>query len=84
MLKLLNKDGQTLLPTNRHGKIQHLLKDGNAKVVSRCPFTIKLLYDINGKKIDFSDMKKEFKTPKLCNCKRISARNYWMIDALAI
>ena len=32
------------MPTNRHGKVRHLLKDGKAKVVNRCPFTIQLLY----------------------------------------
>ena len=37
--------GQPLMPTNRHGKVKHLLKDGKAKVVRRCPFTIKLLYE---------------------------------------
>jgi hypothetical protein len=45
MVYVLNKDGQPLMPTNRYGKIRHLLKDRKAKVVSRCPFTIKLLYD---------------------------------------
>ena len=45
MVYVLNKDGQPLMPTNRHGKVKHLLKDGKAKVVKRCPFTIKLLYD---------------------------------------
>ena len=45
MVYVLNKDGQPLMPTDRYGKIRHLLKDGKAKVVSRCPFTIKLLYD---------------------------------------
>lgn len=45
MIYVLSKNGQPLMPTNRHGKIRHLLKDGKAKVVSRCPFTIKLLYD---------------------------------------
>lgn len=29
----------------RSWKVRHLLRDGKAKVVSRCPFTIKLLYD---------------------------------------
>ena len=45
MVYVLNKDGQPLMPTNRHGKVKHLLKSGKAKVVKRCPFTIKLLYD---------------------------------------
>src|SRR5574344_2877853 len=45
MVYVLNKDGQPLMPTNRHGKVKHLLKDGKAKVIKKCPFTIKLLYD---------------------------------------
>ena len=45
MVYVLNKNGQPLMPTNRHGKVKHLLKQGKAKVVKRCPFTIKLLYD---------------------------------------
>lgn len=44
MVYVLNQNGQPLMPTNRHGKVKHLLKDCKAKVVSRCPFTIKLLY----------------------------------------
>ena len=45
MVYVLNKDGQPLMPTNRYGKVRHLLKDGKAKVVKRCPFTIQLLYE---------------------------------------
>ena len=45
MVYVLNKDGQPLMPTCRHGKIKHLLKNGKAKVIKKCPFTIKLLYD---------------------------------------
>ena len=45
MVYVLNKDGQPLMPTNRHGKVKYLLKTGKAKVVRKCPFTIKLLYD---------------------------------------
>lgn len=45
MVYVLSKNGQPLMPTNRHGKVKHLLKSGKAKVVRRCPFTIKLLYD---------------------------------------
>ena len=33
------------MPTNRYGKVRHLLKEGRAVVVKRCPFTIRLLYD---------------------------------------
>lgn len=44
MVYVIGQDGQPLMPTNRHGKVKHLLKDGLAKVVRKCPFTIKLLY----------------------------------------
>ena len=45
MIYVLDINGQPLMPTNRNGKIRHLLKDGRAKIVSHCPFTIKLLYE---------------------------------------
>jgi len=45
MVYVLNKDGQPLMPTSRHGKVRRLLKSGQAKVIKRCPFTIKLLYE---------------------------------------
>lgn len=45
MVYVLSKDGQPLMPTMRHGKVRRLLKAGKAKVVRRCPFTVKLLYD---------------------------------------
>lgn len=45
MVYVLNNNGQPLMPTNRHGKVKRLLKTGKAKVVKRCPFTIKLMYD---------------------------------------
>lgn len=43
-----------------------------------------ILMDIDGKKIDFSTMPKGYKTPKLSNCKRITARTTQMIQAVAI
>ena len=35
--------------------------------------------DIDGKKIDFSDMPKGYKIPKMVNLKRLDARSTWMI-----
>lgn len=46
MVYVLTKESKPLMPTNRHGHVRRLLKQGKAKVVRRCPFTIKLLYDI--------------------------------------
>lgn len=45
MVYVLDVDGKPLMPTTRHGKVRRLLKEGKAKVVKRCPFTIQLLYD---------------------------------------
>ena len=45
MVYVLDINGQPLMPTNRYGKVKHLLKSKKAKVVKRCPFTIRLLYD---------------------------------------
>ena len=45
MVYIINKDGHPLMPTSRHGKVRHLLKEGKAKVIKRCPFTIQLLYN---------------------------------------
>ena len=40
------KDGQPLMPTTRFGKVRRLLKNKKAKVIRSCPFTIKLLYEL--------------------------------------
>ena len=45
MVYVLTKENKPLMPTNRHGHVRKLLNSGKAKVVRRCPFTIKLLYD---------------------------------------
>ena len=45
MVYVLNNKGLPLMPTSRHGMVRHLLNDGKAKVVSRCPFTIQLNYE---------------------------------------
>lgn len=44
MVYVLSMEGKPLMPTNRHGKIRRLLKEGKAKVVKVKPFTIQLLY----------------------------------------
>ena len=45
MVYVIDKDGRPLMPTRRHGKIHHMIKDGRAKVVKRTPFTIQLTYE---------------------------------------
>ncbi len=48
LVYVINKDGQPLMPTERCGKVRRLLRDGKAKVVRRCPFTIRLLFETTG------------------------------------
>lgn len=45
LVYVISKDGQPLMPISRCGKVRRLLKSKRAKVVRRCPFTIKLLYE---------------------------------------
>ena len=45
MVYVISQSGKALMPTNRHGKVRHLLCEGKARVVRREPFTIQLLYD---------------------------------------
>ena len=42
---VLDKNEQPLMPTSRFGKVRRMLRDKKAKVVKRCPFTIRLLYE---------------------------------------
>ena len=44
MVYVLDINGQPLMPTDRYGKVRHLLKENKAKVIKCCPFTIQLLY----------------------------------------
>ncbi len=45
MVYVLNMDGKPLMPTNRYGKVKHLLREKKAIIKKRCPFTIQLLYE---------------------------------------
>ena len=45
MVYVLDKNGQPLMPTHNGAKVRVLLKQKRAEVVSKCPFTIKLLYE---------------------------------------
>ncbi|MFR6141815.1 MAG: RNA-guided endonuclease IscB [Finegoldia sp.] len=45
MVYVISNNGQALMPTKRFGKVRRLLKEKKAKVIRRCPFTIKLLYE---------------------------------------
>ena len=45
MVQVISKNGTILAPTNRNGKVRHLLKDGAAVIVCRDPFTIRLQYE---------------------------------------
>lgn len=45
LVYVVSNNGQPLMPTSRYGKIRRLLKNKQAKVLKRCPFTVQLLYD---------------------------------------
>ena len=45
MVYVQDKDGKPLMPTERHGKVRRMLKDGRAVVVRSNPFTIRLTYE---------------------------------------
>ena len=45
MVYVISKTGHPLMPTKNHAKVRILLRLKRAKVIMRCPFTIKLLYD---------------------------------------
>ena len=44
MVYVLNNNGQPLMPTENYAKVRILLKQGKARVIKKCPFTIKLMY----------------------------------------
>ena len=44
MVYVISQNGQPLMPTENHAKVRVLLKQGRAKVINKCPFTIQLLY----------------------------------------
>jgi len=79
---------QQAIPT---GKIQGFRKFDKVRyfgkeyfIKGRMSSGYAILMDIEGNKIDFSDMPKGWKTPKLSNCKRISARKTWIVDSLVV
>ena len=45
LVYVLDINGHPLMPTGRFGKVRRMLRDGQAKVVKRTPFTIELLYE---------------------------------------
>lgn len=49
MVYVLNIDGEPLIPTERLGRVRHLLKEHRAVIVNYHPFTIKLTYSCHNK-----------------------------------
>ncbi|GAB6155607.1 hypothetical protein JCM17380_43580 [Desulfosporosinus burensis] len=45
MVYVLDIYRNPLMPTERHGKVRHMIKDGRAKVIKVKPFTIQLTYE---------------------------------------
>ena len=48
MVYVIDINGNPLMPTERHGKVRRLLREGRAAVVRRTPFTIRLTYEVPG------------------------------------
>jgi len=48
MVYVLDNKGKAIMPTERHGKVRRLLRDGMAHVVRLQPFTIQLDYESKG------------------------------------
>jgi len=49
MVYVIDKDGNPLMPTDRHRKVRLWLKKGEAKIISHRPFTIQLLFTTGNK-----------------------------------
>lgn len=49
MVYVLDINGNPIMPTRRHGHVRRLLREGKAHVVKRCPFTVQLDYETEGK-----------------------------------
>ena len=45
MVYVQDINGKALMPTQRHGKVRRILRDGLAVVIMREPFTIRLTYE---------------------------------------
>ena len=45
MVYVISKNGQPLMPTENYAKVRILLKNKQAKVIRRCPFTIQLAHN---------------------------------------
>ena len=76
--------GEIRIPTGKiygfkkFDKVRYLEKEYFIKGRTSTGFAI--LMDIFGNKIDFSDMPKGKKTPKLLNCKRLTARGSYLYE----
>ena len=56
LVYVLAKNGNPLMPTTRLGKVRHLLKDGKAKVVRRCPWDSVVIATGGDPFIDLTDV----------------------------
>ena len=74
MVYVLDKNGQPLMPTDRHRKVRLMLQSGQAKVIKRCPFTIQLIMipDIKHRKFLLELMPEanisEYRQPQKSKC----------------
>ena len=45
MIYVISKNNETLMPTERYGKVRKWLKNGEAKIITHSPFTVQLLFE---------------------------------------
>ena len=71
-----------ILGFRKFDKVKYLGKEYFIK--GRMSSGYAILMDIKGKRIDFSNMPKGYKTPKMINLKRIGARKTWIITTVEV
>ena len=71
-----------ILGFRKFDKVKYLGKEYFIK--GRMSSGYAILMDIKGKRIDFSNMPKGYKTPKIINLKRIGARKTWIITTVEV
>ena len=45
MVYIISKNNETLMPTERYGKVRKWLKNGEAKIITHSPFIVQLLFE---------------------------------------
>lgn len=60
VVHVLDIFGRPMMPTKRFGKVRRLLKDGEARVARKKPFTIQLLYKTDTNVVNLAILYSEY------------------------